>query len=220
MRQIITHFTDDDLYKFTMCCAVIENYPRTQVKYKFIDRNDTVYPRGFAVELLRQIKFLENVVITDEEISFMRHKCPYIPDWFYSFLKGFRYDSRWVSVSQDAEGHLDVGFEGNWSNTILLEVKVLAIISELYYMFTGLDKALDYSAYYGKSESKARRMIEGGCIFSDFGTLRRASYKAQETCIRAMKDCNDRIAGPGRFIGTSNVWFAMKYDLTDRKSVV
>lgn len=214
MRQIITHFTDDDLYKFTMCCAVIENYPRTQVKYKFIDRNDTVYPRGFAVELLRQIKFLENVVITDEEISFMRHKCPYIPDWFYSFLKGFRYDSRWVSVSQDAEGHLEVGFEGNWSNTILLEVKVLAIISELYYMFTGLDKALDYCAYYGKSESKARRMIEGGCIFSDFGTRRRASYKAQETCIRAMKDCNDRIAGPGRFIGTSNVWFAMKYDLT------
>ena len=165
MRQIITHFTDDDLYKFTMCCAVIENYPRTQVKYKFIDRNDTVYPRGFAVELLRQIKFLENVVITDEEISFMRHKCPYIPDWFYSFLKGFRYDSRWVSVSQDAEEHLEVGFEGNWSNTILLEVKVLAIISELYYMFTGLDKALDYSAYYGKSESKSMFDYYGLSLF-------------------------------------------------------
>ena len=28
MRQIITHFTDDDLYKFTMCCAVIDNFPR------------------------------------------------------------------------------------------------------------------------------------------------------------------------------------------------
>ena len=26
MRQIITHFTDDDLYKFTMCCAVIDNF--------------------------------------------------------------------------------------------------------------------------------------------------------------------------------------------------
>lgn len=29
MRQIIQHFTDDDLYKFTMCCAVIECFPRT-----------------------------------------------------------------------------------------------------------------------------------------------------------------------------------------------
>ena len=44
MRQIITYFTDDDLYKFTMCCAVIKNFPRTQVKYRFNDRNNTVYP--------------------------------------------------------------------------------------------------------------------------------------------------------------------------------
>jgi hypothetical protein len=25
MKQIITHFTDDDLYKLSMCCAVIDN---------------------------------------------------------------------------------------------------------------------------------------------------------------------------------------------------
>ena len=96
MRQIITHFTDDDLYKFTMCCAVIENYPRTQVKYKFIDRDNIVYPAGFADELRKQIVMLENVVITDEEIAFMRCKCTYIPSWFYSFLKGFRYDRNWM----------------------------------------------------------------------------------------------------------------------------
>lgn len=104
MHQIIRHFTDDDLYKFTMCCAVIENYPRTQVRYRFIDRDNTVYPPGFADELLRQIALLENVVITDEEIAFMRRRCRYIPTWFYRFLKGFRYDRRWVHVSQDAKG--------------------------------------------------------------------------------------------------------------------
>ena len=53
MRQIIQHFTDDDLYKFTMCCAVIDIFPRTQVKYRFNDRNATVYPPGFAEELRR-----------------------------------------------------------------------------------------------------------------------------------------------------------------------
>ena len=51
MRQIIEHFTDDDLYKFTMCCAVIDNYPRTRVKYRFNDRDNTVYPPGFAEEV-------------------------------------------------------------------------------------------------------------------------------------------------------------------------
>lgn len=213
MRQIIRHFTDDDLYKFTMCCAVIQNYPRTQVRYRFNDRNNTVYPPGFAEELRRQIKMLESVVITDEEIAFMRRRCQYIPAWFYSYLKGFRYDSNRVKVTQDDEGHLDIEFEGCWSDTILLEVKVLAIISELYYMMTGQSQSFDYDSYYARSYDKARRLIEAGCTFSDFGTRRRASFCAQDVAIRAMKECQESMSGPGNFIGTSNVYLAMKYDL-------
>ncbi len=49
MKQIINHFTDDDLYKLSMCCAVIDNYPRAQVKYQFVDRNDTVYPEALPM---------------------------------------------------------------------------------------------------------------------------------------------------------------------------
>lgn len=211
MRQIITHFTDDDLYKFTMCCAVIDNFPRTQVRYRFIDRNNTIYPPGFAEALRGQIDMLGSVTITDQEIAFMKRRCPYIPSWFYSFLKGFRYDSRWVKVDQDSAGHLNVEFSGCWSDTILLEVKVLAIISELYYMMTGLDSKLDYDAYYRASQRKASRLIGEGCMFSDFGTRRRASFLAQDTAVRAMKECVAE--GDGRLIGTSNVYLAMKYDL-------
>lgn len=213
MRQIITHFTDDDLYKFTMCCAVIDTYPRTRVKYSFTDRDNTVYPTGFAEAVSEQIAMLENVVITDEEIAFMRRRCTYIPTWFYSYLKGFRYDRRWVNVSQDEAGHLSISFEGCWSDTILLEVKVLAIVSELYYMMTGKADGVDYTAYYDKSYEKASRLIEAGCNFSDFGTRRRLSFASQDVCVRAMSDCSRAIAGPGRFVGTSNVYFAMKYDL-------
>lgn len=214
MRQIITHFTDDDLYKFTMCCAVIENYPRTQVRYRFNDRDNTIYPEGFAEELMHQIAMLENVAITDEEIAFMKRKCYYIPTWFYSYLKGFRYDRRWVKAEQDSQGHLSVEFEGYWSDTILLEVKVLAIISELYYMVSGTERLLDYDSYYKASYGKAQRLLDARCVFSDFGTRRRASFKAQDTAVRAMKDCQGERQHKGRFVGTSNVYFAMKYDLT------
>lgn len=213
MRPIIQHFTDDDLYKFTMCCAIIDNYPRTQVRYRFTDRNNTVYPPGFADELRRQVKMLESIVITDEEIAFMRRRCRYIPDWFYSYLTGFRYDSRLVKITQDTAGHLEVEFEGCWSNTVLLEVKVLAIISELYYIMTGQNEAFDYGSYYAKSYEKARRLIGAGCTFCDFGTRRRASFEAEETAVKAMKACSDALGGPGKFIGTSNVYLAMKYDL-------
>ncbi len=213
MHQIISHFTDDDLYKFTMCCAVIENFPRTQVRYRFNDRDNRVYPPGFSDELRRQIASLEEVVITDEETDFMRRRCPYIPSWFFSYLKGFRYDRRRVTVAQNDKGHLSIEIEGCWSDTILLEVKLLAIVSELYYMMTGESDRLDYGDYYDRSREKARRLIEAGCSFSDFGTRRRASLRAQQTAVRAMKECQDSMHGPGRFVGTSNVRLAMEYDL-------
>ena len=215
MQQIIKHFTDDDLYKFSMCCAVIDNYPRAQVKYAFVDRNNTVYPEGFAELVKEQIKMLENVVITDEEIAFMRRKCYYMPEWFFTYLRGFRYDSRWTHVSQDEEGHLHIEFEGAWSDTILLEVKVLAIVSELYYMVTGLNKDFDYDDYYKRTYEKGEKLLSAGCIYSDFGTRRRASFKAEDVIVRAFRDCQQsRSDWKGRFVGTSNVYLAMKYDLT------
>lgn len=216
MRQIINHFTDDDLYKFSMCCAVIDNYPRAQVKYAFTDRNNTVYPQGFGDLVREQIRMLENVVITDEEIAFMQTACPYIPHWFYTYMKGFRYSSEWVTVNQDAEGHLHIAFEGNWSDTILLEVKVLAIVAELYYIVTGQDSRFDYEEYYGRAYAKARRLLDAGCVFSDFGTRRRASFEAEDTVVRAFRDCAAAHGktSTGRIVGTSNVYLAMKYGLT------
>lgn len=213
MKQIITHFTDDDLYKMSMCCAVIDNFPRAQVKYEFVDRNHTVYPEGFADELNRQIAALEEVVITDEEVDFMRRKCYFIPDWFYRYLRGYRFSRHWVKAWQEEEGYLHIEFEGDWSDTILLEVKVLAIISELYYIMTGQTDKLDYEVCYKKSYAKAERLLDAGCIYSDFGTRRRASLEAEDTVVRAMKDCQNSREWPGRFVGTSNVYLAMKHDL-------
>lgn len=213
MQQIITHFTDDDLYKFTMCCAVIDNYPRAQVQYQFVDRSNRVYPTGFADALRQQIKALEQVVITDEEVDFMKRQCPYMPHWFFQYLKGFRFSSDWTKVWQTDEGHLHVEFEGSWSDTILLEVKVLAIISELYYCMTGQIKQLDYEALYTKTRAKADRLLAAGCVFSDFGTRRRASFIAEDTVVRALKDSASSREWAGRLAGTSNIYIAMQHDL-------
>lgn len=214
MRQIINHFTDDDLYKFTMCCAVIDNYPRAWVKYEFNDRDNTVYPKGFADLVMEQVGYLEKLTITDEEIAFMRRKCYYLPDWFYIYLRGFRFSRKWVHARQDEDGHLHIEFEGVWAETILLEVKMLAIVSELYYIVRGEEDRFDYDAYYPKSYHKAERLLAAGCTYSDFGTRRRASFQAEDTVVRAMKDCQEARDWKGRFVGTSNVYLAMKYDLT------
>lgn len=214
MRPLITHFTDDDLYKFTMCCAVIENFPRARVKYEFIDRNNTIYPPGFASALIEQVEMLEDLAITEEEVAFLRRRCSYIPSWFCTYLRGFRYRREWVDISQDASGHLAMKFEGLWADTILLEVKMLAIISELYFIMTGQALSVDYDEFYARSYAKGERLLGAGCVYSDLGTRRRLSMQAEDTLVKAMTDCARSREWPGAFAGTSNVYLAMKYDVT------
>lgn len=213
MRPIITHFTDD-LYKFTMCCAVIKNFPRARVKYEFTDRSHTIYPTGFAAALNEQIEMLQDLAITEDEVAFLRRKCSYMPGWFCTYLRGYRYRRDWVKVEQDASGRLAVRFEGLWADTILLEVKVLAIISELYFTMTGQAAKVDYDDFYARSYAKGERLLGAGCVYSDFGTRRRLSFRAEDTLVKAMADCARSKEWPGAFSGTSNIYLAMKYDLT------
>ena len=217
METIIKHFTDTDLYKFSMCCAIIDNFPRAMVKYEFVDRNNLAYPDGFAQLVNEQIATLEDLTISEEEINFMRRRCYYLPDWFFTYLRGFRYKREWVRVWQDHENHLHVEFEGLWAHTVLLEVQVLAIISELYYIVTGLNRHFNYDDYYQKSFEKARLMLRHECMWADFGPRRRASFQAEDVALHAMLDATreHRQKGlPGQCTGTSNVYLAMKYDVT------
>lgn len=213
MEPIIKHFTDDDLYKFSMCCAILNCFPRAMVRYQFVDRNNTKYPPGFDVLLREQIGYLEDLRFTDEEQAFMERRCTYIPRWFYTYLKGFRYKADWVKVSQDAEGHLSVTFEGYWHETVLLEVKVLAIVSELYHIVNGDIAKVDYEAYRKLSYDKAVRMLEGGLKVADFGCRRRLSHDAEDAMMRGFVEAAREGKGPGMFTGSSTVWFAMKYDV-------
>ena len=213
MEPIVTHFTDTDLYTLTMCCAILNNFQRAVVKYPFVHRNNTVYPQGFADELKQQVKYLEGLRFTRAEEEFMKQRCYYLPTWFYTYLRGFRYDANWVEISQDAEGHLHVDFEGYWHQTVLLEVQILAIISQLHHTMTGNLAKVDMTDYYNLTYRKARRMLEGGLVVTDFGLRRRLSFESEDVAVKAFIDASKDVE-TGKSVGTSNVYLAIKYNVT------
>lgn len=214
MKQIVTHFTDNDLYTFTVMNYVLHQYPNAEVKYKFFDRNQHKYPKGFAELLQEQVNGMANVVITDEEIDFMKRKCYYLPEWLYTLLKGYRFNPKEVGIKQDEEGHLDITIEGKWWRTVLWEMPLLSTISELSHALNGDLEMIDLDKEYQRSYDKAKMLFEGGCNVSDMGTRRRASLAVQSVAIKAFKDCSEQNHFDGKFLGTSNVYFAMLYNLT------
>lgn len=219
MKTIINHFTDNDLYTFTCMYYILQKYPRAETEYRFFDRRQTCYPKGFDKLLREQLNHLSEVVITDEEREFMTGSFPFLPYWFINvFLRGYRFNPSELTISQDEEGHLDILVKGKWWSTIMWEMPILATISELMHILNGDAEKYDAEAEYEKSIQKGRRIWMNGLTLGDMGTRRRFSFEHQERVIDALMHSYDDVKKEtnghcGKFTGTSNVYFAMKKNI-------
>lgn len=221
IKQIVTHFTDNDLYTFTCQYYILHTYPRAEVRYAFFDRNHTRYPQGFGELLQEQINGMKDVIITEEEIAFMKSKIYFLPDWYYNFLRGFRFNPSEVHISQDQSGYLSIVIEGKWYSTIMWEMPILSTISELMHIINGDVEKVDWKAEWDRAYDKCFKCLENGIKISDMSTRRRFSFHNQQIVIDAFKQARHDIdlksvanVRTGDFIGTSNVWFAKEFDLT------
>ena len=213
MKQIITHFTDNDLYTFSCQYYIMQQYPRAEVEYTFFDRNNTCYPKGFADLLQEQINYMANVQITEEEVEFMTNQLVWLPLWYFSFLRGYRFNPAEVEISQDEEGHLSILIRGKWFSTIMWEMPILSCISELTHILNGDVDRYDLEREKAKALEKSNRIFSEGLVFGDMGTRRRFSYDHQKMVLEVMRDTYHLHKWPGVFTGTSNVWFAYELGL-------
>lgn len=203
--MIIKYFTDNDLYKFSVMYAIQRLYPWSYVKYEFINRGDTRFPEGFAERLKEEIKNMESLQMTREEKRFMEKKCYFFDPVFMDFLEGYRYDASEVCVNLSTDGELSVTVEGYWYRTVLWEVPLMAIISELYFQMTGT-LPVDIES---RAIPKAKQLAEIGADYSEFGTRRRFSFEVQDRVIGCLKSNSGEY-----FKGTSNIYLAMRHNTT------
>jgi len=202
--MIIEHFTDNDLYKFTTMNAVQKLYPNAWVKYRFINRAGTEFPKGFAEALKEEVQSMSQLSLSKKEADFIKARCYYFDPVFIDLLKGYRYDPSEVQIHQEG-GNLKVEVEGYWYRTVLWEVPLMALISELYFKLTE-QQATDAES---KAAYKAQKLAELQADFSDFGTRRRFSFQVHDQVVGALK------ANAGQYLkGTSNLYLAIKYNLT------
>lgn len=202
--MILQHFTDNDLYKFSVMLAIQRLYPWAYVKYEFMNRGKTSFPSVFADRLKEEVASMKELRMTKEEKSFITRKCYFFDPFFIDFLEGYRYDPEEVHITQRG-GELKVVIEGYWYRTVLWEVPLMAIISELYFRMTGQSASLVEE----KAVEKAIALKNLEADHSDFGTRRRFSFDVHDRVISSLKKHSGKY-----FKGTSNMYLAMKYDTT------
>ncbi len=209
--MIIESLLDTDLYKFTMMQVVLHHFPGAQVEYRFKCRTPNVDLTPFIGDIDDEIRGLCALSFTHGELEYLR-RWRFFKSDFVDLLEIFKLDERFITVSPraDAPGEIDIKIKGPWLHTILFEVPVLAIVSEVYNRNT--HPSPDLGAGRARLADKIaliRGIDDTAFRIADYGTRRRFSRIWHDEVLRTLK------AGLGtRLVGSSNVLFAMEQDLT------
>ena len=211
--MIINSMLDTDFYKFSMMQTVLHQYSGTWVRYAFKWRNpDAMQLRismeDFAGRIKKELDHLCTLRFRDDELKYLS-TVPYFKREFIEYLRLFQLNRAYINCSAVDE-HIVINIGGPWLSTILFEVPVLAIISQLY-----TENASSKIVWLPEARKRLKEKIsflDAGLHkdqqfkFAEFGTRRRADVEWHDELVRyIVENC------PKYFVGTSNVMLAMKY---------
>lgn len=206
--MIIESLLDTDLYKLTMMQAVLHRFPAAEVVYRFHCRTPHAM-RAVSVQRVREeVADLCRLRFRSDELDYLR-SLRYIKSDFVDILRIFQLQEDHIDI-REIDGELDITIRGPWLHTILFEVPVLSIISELYAQ-TQCDAQ---TLVTGEARLQAKidqvQAFDDGedFRFAEFGTRRRFSGQWQRRMFERLA-----AALPQQLVGTSNVLLAMQSGL-------
>jgi nicotinate phosphoribosyltransferase len=213
--MIIKSILDSDTYKFTMQQGAVKLFPDAQSEYRFVNRGKTKFNSGDFIELFNfQIFEMESLRLTDKEYFWLKKNIRFFKPDYLEYLKNYKFNPDEVSAKIKKD-ELSISIKGSWCSTILWEVPLMAIISELY--FKHIKKNWNYNDQEYKAQQKIHKLSIYDCDHADFGTRRRRSFKTQDDFIKVVANYDHpdftKYMKQNTFIGTSNLYFAMKYGI-------
>lgn len=208
-----------DYYKLTMGDVIFERHPEAEVTFTLKNRNHAQPLSEYIStnELQERLDTIRSTGFSDEEIAYFaglqaqNGEARFTPEYL-DHLAAIELPP--VNISIDTQTRdLAVDTAGPWTDVSLWETVVMSEVNELYYKNLLQDKNLSLDDLYEHGDRQldekiAKLLTRPGVKFADFGTRRRFSLSWHEHVIARLKH-----EIPDQFVGTSNPWFAYKYDL-------
>lgn len=208
----IQSILDTDLYKLTMQKAVLDRYPGIPVEYSFVNRRrEGKFTKEFHDVFQLRLEEMRRLSLQRSEADWLNEHVPELGPTYIEYLRNYRFDPGEVS-SNLVDGDLELKIAGTWERTILWEVPLMAMISELYFLYCDKNWKFDAAQQRLQATTKGERLssrANKGLTFSDFGTRRRRNYATQALIVETLK------AYKG-FSGTSNVHLAHRFAVPPR----
>lgn len=197
---------DTDLYKFTTSYAYMKKFPDAECTFTFKDRNKVKRTAKFLKKFKKHLKeYCENTRLTLKELNWLLngHRVDFIASYYWEWLYSFRFEYNKINVYLDEDGVLCMDVTDKCYKCTLYEIPCMFAIPEV----NNADKPIDWHKTMSELDKKVKLANENGMLFSEFGTRRRFSQEVQDEVVHFLKDYSKTC------VGTSNVYFAMKYDM-------
>lgn len=217
---------DTDQYKKSMKQAYLHQFSGDHATWDFKARNvgdaasHEKYTAEDREEITNQIRAYCALRYTEEELAFLGDPVsrPWIHNNFIEVERDWKPHFEDFEIEDDPISGLAIHTKGVQWKISDYEIPVLEIAAETYYR-NHYDYEKLVKDFKEKTEEKLRFMREGiyaPGIFSEFGARRRVSFELQDWLIgRLVEEKKHNAIGPIQgFIGTSNMYLAMKYGVT------
>jgi nicotinate phosphoribosyltransferase len=205
-EKMVRSLLDTDVYKFTTSYAYMKNYPDAEGEFSFVDRNKTEFSIDDIEDLKSHLYRLGELSLSNFEMEWCVKNIPFIPRYYWEWLRGFRFDVKKINIDSDVHGHLQITVYDKLYKVTLYEVPILAIVSE--WMSMKYKDMANIANIEKVVLEKITMAALGSFKFSEFGTRRRFSYDVQDKVISVLANKGWNVCN-----GTSNVHFAMKYNM-------
>ena len=126
-EKMVKSILDTDLYKFTTSYAYMKNYPNAEGEFSFVDRNKTEFSLDAIEDLKAHIYRLGELGLSNAELEWCKKNIPFIPGYYWEWLRSFRFDVKKINVSIDNMDHLQITVYDKLYKVTLYEVPILAI---------------------------------------------------------------------------------------------
>lgn len=207
LEPIIISLLDTDLYKFNMDQVIFHKHTDLSGEYYFKCRNeDVVFTPEMLEEINAQIDHLCTLRFKKAELDYLR-SIRFIKNDYVEFLRLWHPIRDYVTTSLSDTGELSVVVNGPLFSAMQFEIYLLEIINEVYFRMN-----YNYAELRASAEKRLDEKIEGfnngtyTFSFAEFGCRRRLSREWEDEVVR-------RLATETKCAGTSNVYFAMKYNI-------
>jgi len=209
LKPIVISLLDTDLYKFNMDQVIFHKHTDLCGEYYFRCRNKGVrFTEEMLEEINAQIDHLCTLRFTREELDYLR-SIRFIKNDYVEFLRLWHPIRDYVETGLDADGQLSIVVRGPLFSAMQFEIYLLEIVNEVYFRMK-----YDYDVLLASARERLDRKIQDfrsgkyTFRFAEFGARRRLSREWEEVVVRRLAEETENC------VGTSNVYLAMKYNLT------